>query len=103
MEINRSGSQPSNKGPADWFTGKVRIDPLFHAPDPARVAGASVLGLSTAIFYPRIRGVLTPPRGTLWNLERRRCCCFSSVFITPGMRRVPPLYEEILKEVTIDE
>ena len=52
MEINRSGSQPSNKGPADWFTGKVRIDPLFHATDPARVAGASVLGLSTAIFTP---------------------------------------------------
>src|SRR5207237_860682 len=42
MEIKRSGSQPSNKGPADWFTGSVRIDPLFQAPDPARVAGASV-------------------------------------------------------------
>ena len=42
MEIKRSGSQPSNKGPADWFTGTVRIDPLFQAPDPARVAGASV-------------------------------------------------------------
>jgi quercetin dioxygenase-like cupin family protein len=42
MEIKRSGSQPSSKGPADWFTGTVRIDPLFQAPDPARVAGASV-------------------------------------------------------------
>src|SRR5438093_546085 len=42
MEIKRSGSQPSNKGPADWFTGTVRIDPLFQAPDPARVACASV-------------------------------------------------------------
>jgi quercetin dioxygenase-like cupin family protein len=42
MEIKRSGSQPSGKGPADWFTGTVRIDPLFDAPDPARVAGASV-------------------------------------------------------------
>src|SRR5438874_499565 len=42
MEINRSGSQPSNKGPADWFTGTVRIDPLFQAPEPARVACASV-------------------------------------------------------------
>jgi quercetin dioxygenase-like cupin family protein len=41
-EIKRSGSQPSNKGPADWFTGTVRIDPLFQAPDPARVACASV-------------------------------------------------------------
>jgi len=42
MEIKRSGSQPSGKGPADWFTGVVRIDPLFDAPHPARVAGASV-------------------------------------------------------------
>src|SRR4051812_20382522 len=42
MNINKSGSQPSNKGPADWFTGTVRIDPLFDAPAPGRVAGASV-------------------------------------------------------------
>ena len=42
MEIKRVGSQPSGKGPADWFTGAVRIDPLFQAPDPARAVGASV-------------------------------------------------------------
>src|SRR6266576_527285 len=42
MEIKRSGSQPSAKGPADWFTGTVRIDPLFKAKAPARTAGASV-------------------------------------------------------------
>jgi quercetin dioxygenase-like cupin family protein len=42
MEIKRSGSQPSNKGRADWFTGTVRIDPLFQANAPARAAGASV-------------------------------------------------------------
>ncbi|NYJ09145.1 quercetin dioxygenase-like cupin family protein [Rhizobium leguminosarum] len=42
MEIKRSGSQPSAKGPADWFTGAVRIDPLFQVTDPARAAGASV-------------------------------------------------------------
>jgi len=42
MEIKRAGSQPSGKGPAEWFTGTVRIDPLFKAPDPARVSGASV-------------------------------------------------------------
>ena len=42
MEIKRSGSQPSAKGPAEWFTGTVRIDPLFDAPVPARAAGASV-------------------------------------------------------------
>lgn len=42
MNIARAGSQPSNKGPADWFTGTVRIDPLFTAPSPARAAGATV-------------------------------------------------------------
>ena len=42
MEIKRIGSQPSNKGPADWFTGTVRIDPLFQTTAPARAAGASV-------------------------------------------------------------
>jgi quercetin dioxygenase-like cupin family protein len=42
MNITRVGSQPSGKGSAEWFTGTVRIDPLFQAPDPARVAGASV-------------------------------------------------------------
>src|SRR6201993_4870202 len=42
MDIKRNGTQPSGKGPAEWFTGTVRIDPLFKAPDPARVSGASV-------------------------------------------------------------
>jgi quercetin dioxygenase-like cupin family protein len=42
MDIKRSGSQPSGKGPTEYFTGTVRIDPLFEAPDPARVRGASV-------------------------------------------------------------
>jgi quercetin dioxygenase-like cupin family protein len=42
MDIRRSGSQPSGKGPAEWFTGTVRIDPLFEASNPARAVGASV-------------------------------------------------------------
>jgi quercetin dioxygenase-like cupin family protein len=42
MDIKRSGSQPSVKGSAEYFTGTVRIDPLFEAPDPARAVGASV-------------------------------------------------------------
>ena len=42
MDIKRAGSQASVKGPSDWFTGSVRIDALFQAPDPALVAGASV-------------------------------------------------------------
>ena len=42
MEIRRVGSQSSSKGPADWFTGTVRVDPLFQGNPPARAAGASV-------------------------------------------------------------
>lgn len=42
MEITRVGSQASNKGPADWFTGAVRIDQPFQAKEPARVGGATV-------------------------------------------------------------
>lgn len=42
MQITRSGSRPSAKGPADWFTGSVRIDPLFQNAEPARAAGSAV-------------------------------------------------------------
>ena len=42
MKIERAGSKASRPGPADWFTGTVRIDPLFQAEDPGRVGGASV-------------------------------------------------------------
>lgn len=49
MEIKRSGSQPSTKGPEDWFTGVVRIDPIFQPKEPARAAGASVT------FEPKAR------------------------------------------------
>jgi quercetin dioxygenase-like cupin family protein len=42
MAITRAGSQPSAKGPADYFTGTVRVDPLFQAPAPARISAAAV-------------------------------------------------------------
>ena len=42
MDIKRNGSQPSGKGPAEYFTGSVRIDPLFQANEPARAGGVSV-------------------------------------------------------------
>ena len=42
MDIKRSGSRPSGVGSADYFTGAVRVDPLFEAPEPARVRGALV-------------------------------------------------------------
>ena len=42
MEIKRNGTQPSGKGPEEYFTGTVRVDPLFESPDPARARGGSV-------------------------------------------------------------
>jgi quercetin dioxygenase-like cupin family protein len=42
MNVKRNGSQPSGKGPDEYFTGTVRIDPLFESPDPSRARGASV-------------------------------------------------------------
>lgn len=58
MEIMRAGSRPSGKGPADWFTGAVRIDPLFNPHAPERVQGASVT------FEPGARTAWhTHPRG----------------------------------------
>jgi quercetin dioxygenase-like cupin family protein len=42
MDIKRCGAQPSSKGPVEWFTGTVRVDPLFSPPEPARVSGALV-------------------------------------------------------------
>jgi quercetin dioxygenase-like cupin family protein len=42
MEIKRAGSQPSGRGPSDWFTGTVRIDPVIQTSAPARVASAIV-------------------------------------------------------------
>ena len=42
MEIRRAGSRPSGKGPAEYFTGSVRVDTLFEAAEPARAVGAMV-------------------------------------------------------------
>ncbi len=65
MYIARSGTQPSQKGPAEWFTGSVRIDPLFQASDPSRTSGALVT------FEPGARVSMEPyarraalPRGS---------------------------------------
>jgi quercetin dioxygenase-like cupin family protein len=70
MEIKRSGSQASSKGPADYFTGAVRVDPLFQAPEPARVTGASVT------FEPRAR--------TAWHTHPFG----QTLIITSGLGRV---------------
>ena len=42
IDIKRNGCRPSTKGNSDWFTGSVRVDPLFQAPDPGRVSGGQV-------------------------------------------------------------
>ena len=42
MNIKRNGSQASYPGPTEWFTGSVRVDPLFKAPEPAQIRGSSV-------------------------------------------------------------
>ena len=70
MEIKRIGSQPSVKGPSEWFTGTVRIDPLFQAPDPALVQGASVTfepGARTAWHTSPYRKASTGRLSTGWN------------------------------------
>ena len=60
MEIRRSGTQPSRKAPADYFTGNARIDPVFEAPDPARIRSAIIT------FEPGARTVWhTHPLGQL--------------------------------------
>jgi quercetin dioxygenase-like cupin family protein len=72
MEIKRHGSQPSTKGPADWFTGTVRIDPLYDVPDPARVSCASVTfepGARTAWHTHPLGQILIETSGCGWVQE----------------------------------
>ena len=70
MDIKRNGTRPSAKGPADWFTGTVRIDPPFEAPDPARGRGANVT------FEPGAR--------TAWHTHPLG----QTLFVTAGVGRV---------------
>ena len=69
MEIKRSGSQPSGKGPGEYFTGQVRIDPLFNPPDPARIATAHVTfepGARTAWHTHPLGQTLIVTAGSGW-------------------------------------
>jgi len=70
MEIKRNGSRPSSEGPSDWFTGRVRVDPLIQTEAPARVAGAQVT------FEPGAR--------TAWHTHPLG----QSLIITSGVGRV---------------
>src|SRR3954467_81233 len=70
MELKRSGSQPSSKGPDDWFTGNVRIDPLFPTTDPSRVSAALVTfepGARTAWHKHPLGQPLIVTEGVSWT------------------------------------
>jgi quercetin dioxygenase-like cupin family protein len=69
MKIKRIGSEPSVKGPAEYFTGTVRIDPLFQADPPARAMGASVTfepGARTAWHTHPLGQILIVTAGCGW-------------------------------------
>jgi len=70
MDIKRVGSQPSSKGPEDWFTGTVRIDPLFQPASPARAAG------NTVTFEPGAR--------TAWHTHPLG----QALIVTAGLGRI---------------
>lgn len=69
ISITRSGSQPSRKGSAEYFTGSVRVDPLFDAQDPARASGARVTfepGARTAWHTHPLGQILIVTAGSGW-------------------------------------
>ena len=91
MEIKRNGSQPSAKGPQEWFTGTVRIDPLFEAPAPARVFGAYVTfepGTRTAWHAHALGQTLIVTAGCCrvqrWGGPVEEICPRDVVWIEPG-------------------
>jgi quercetin dioxygenase-like cupin family protein len=101
MKITRVGTQASGKGPAEWFTGTVRIDPLFQAPDPARVGGAQVTfepGARTAWHTHPLGQTLLVTSGAGWvqrdgsPLKRfvRAMWCGSSPVKSTGTALPPP-------------
>lgn len=70
MDIIRNGSRPSVKGPAEYFTGNVRIDPLFDPAEPGRAAGASITfepGARTAWHTHPLGQVLIVTSGVGWT------------------------------------
>jgi quercetin dioxygenase-like cupin family protein len=93
MEIKRSGSLPSGKGPAEYFTGSVRVDPLFSPPEPARVAMAWVTfepGARTAWHTHPLGQTLIVTAGSGWvqreGEDRQEIHQGDVVFFSPGER-----------------
>ncbi|HDG9776405.1 TPA: cupin domain-containing protein [Raoultella planticola] len=93
MNIIRSGSQPSRKGPDSWFTGDVRIDAPFQACEPAKVGGATVTfepGARTA-WHTHPLGqtlIVTQGRGWLqeWGKEAQALNQGDIAWIPPGVK-----------------
>ena len=93
MTITRGGSQPSRKGPAEYFTGAVRIDPLFTAPAPARVAGAQVTfepGARTAWHTHPLGQTLHVTAGVgrvqVWGGPIREIRAGDTIWFEPGVK-----------------
>ena len=90
MELTRNGSRPSSKGPSEYFTGNVRIDPLFDAIEPSRTAGASVTfepGARSAWHTHPLGQILIVTAGYGWT----QCWGGPVVEIGPGdVVRCPP-------------
>ena len=93
VEVTRGGSQPSQKGPAENFTGSVRIEPLFPAREPSRAAGASVTFEPSArtAWHTHPLGqalIVTAGLGLVqqWGAGSRRIRPGDVVWIPPGQR-----------------
>lgn len=93
MKITRSGSQPSQKGPAEYFTGSVRVDPLFPANAPSRTSGASVTfepGARSAWHTHPLGHILIVTAGTGWvqqeGGEKQEIRSGDVVWTPPGVK-----------------
>jgi len=91
MEITRVGSRPSGKGPTDWFTGSVRVDPLFNPHAPERAQGASVTfepGARTAWHTHPLGQILIVTSGAgrvqRWGSPVEEICPGDVVWFSPG-------------------
>jgi quercetin dioxygenase-like cupin family protein len=91
MQITRIGSQPSAKGPTDYFTGDVRVDPLFPANSPSRTSGASVTfepGARTAWHVHPLGQILIVTAGAgrvqRWGGPVEEILAGDVVWISPG-------------------
>jgi quercetin dioxygenase-like cupin family protein len=93
LQVQRCGSQSSYPGPAEWFTGSVRVDPLFSSPEPTRASGAYVTfepGARTAWHSHPLGQTLIVTAGCgrvqCWAGAIQEICAGDVVTIPPGVR-----------------